>query len=172
MGRSGMNAGGGGAGRSAGGSNGNGRSGGAGRSAGGGAAGGRPAGAGRAAGARPAAGRPAGGAGARPAAGRPAGGAGTRPAAGRPAGAHPAPHGPARKRRRPFVRPMPFGLVSRYATDYIVCTAVLAALERLYQGYGTVEDEIRCRDFFGRTLLASEYYDCYIWMQEYMRECW
>ncbi|MCD7750846.1 MAG: hypothetical protein LUC95_06060 [Lachnospiraceae bacterium] len=67
---------------------------------------------------------------------------------------------------------MPFGLVSRYATDYIVCTAVLAALERLYQGYGTVEDEIRCRDFFGRTLLASEYYDCYIWMQEYMRECW
>ena len=171
MGRSGMNAGGSGAGRSAGGNNGSGRSGGAGRSAGG-AAGGRPAGAGRAAGARPAAGRPAGGAGARPAAGRPAGGAGARPAAGRPAGAHPAPHGPARKRRRPFVRPMPFGLVSRYATDYIVCTAVLAALERLYQGYGTVEDEIRCRDFFGRTLPASEYYDCYIWMQEYMRECW
>ncbi len=176
MGRSGMNAGGGGGDRSAGGGNGSGRSGGtggpagAGRTSGGGA---RPSGAGKTSGggARPAAGRPAAG-GARPAAGRPAGGA--HPAAGRPAGAHPAPapHGPARKRRRPFVRPMPFGLVSRYATDYLVCTAVLAALERLYQGYGTVEDEARCTDFFGRRLLPAEYYDCYIWMQEYMRECW
>lgn len=77
-----------------------------------------------------------------------------------------------RRRRRPFVRPMPFGLVSRFATDYLVCMAVMEALERLYQGYGTYEDEMRCNDFFGRALLASEYYDCYLWMQEYMRECW
>lgn len=93
-----------------------------------------------------------------------AGGPGRKPA--------PGPRGPVRHRRRPFVRPMPFGLVSRFATDYLVCMAVLEALERLYQGYGTYEDEMRCRDFFGRVLLASEYYDCYLWMQEYMRECW
>ncbi len=62
--------------------------------------------------------------------------------------------------------------MSRFATDFVVCTAVLAALERLFQGYGTLEDEARCADFFGRRLLPSEYYDCYIWMQEYMRECW